>query len=75
MADARLAAGCVLAAEATGEFPVIEAASGEDSSGTSKVLGVAYTGGKMKLPAWWHPVVVDLKGLDMPETVPLLTNH
>ncbi len=41
----------------------------------ARVMGVAYTGGKMKLPGWRYPVVVDLQGLEIPETVPLLTNH
>ena len=62
-------------AEGTGEFILVEAASDETGKAASKVLGVAYTGGKMKLPGWRHPVVVDLSGLEIPETVPLLTNH
>ena len=40
-----------------------------------KVRGVAYSGGKMALPGWKHPVVVDLAGMEIPESVPLLTNH
>ncbi|MBP7572158.1 MAG: hypothetical protein KBA95_19040, partial [Acidobacteria bacterium] len=39
------------------------------------VRGVAYSGGKMALPGWKHPVVVDLAGMEIPESVPLLTNH
>jgi len=54
-------------------FILVEAAA--DGDGNPKVLGVAYTGGKMRLPGWRHPVVVDLAGLEIPETVPLLTNH
>ena len=29
----------------------------------------------MNLPGWRHPVVVDLAGMEIPESVPLLTNH
>jgi len=60
-------------AEGSEEFLLIEAAS--DDGANPKVMGVAYTGGKMKLPGWRYPVVVDLAGLEIPETVPLLTNH
>ena len=41
----------------------------------ARVTGVAYSGGKMRLPGWRHPVVVDLAGLEVPDSVPLLTNH
>ena len=53
------------------EFTLIEAAGG----GRPKVAGIAYSGGKMTLPGWKHPVVVDLAGMEIPATVPLLTNH
>lgn len=53
------------------EFTLIEAASG----GKPKVVGTAYSGGKMKLPGWKYPVVVDLAGMEIPEAVPLLANH
>lgn len=52
------------------EFVLIEAAGSRP-----KVNGLAYSGGKMKLPGWKHPVVVDLAGMSIPESVPLLTNH
>ena len=52
------------------EFTLIEAAGGKP-----KVAGIAYSGGKMNLPGWKQPVVVDLAGMEIPETVPLLTNH
>ena len=39
------------------------------------VTGIAYSGGKMRLPGWKHPVVVDLAGMSIPETVPLLADH
>ena len=53
------------------EFILIEASNGAKP----KVVGVAYSGGKMNLPGWRHPVVVDLAGMEIPESVPLLTNH
>ena len=53
------------------EFTLIEASNGAKP----KVVGVAYSGGKMSLPGWQHPVVVDLAGMEIPESVPLLTNH
>ena len=53
------------------EFTLIEAAGGAKP----KVTGLAYSGGKMNLPGWKHPVVVDLAGMEIPDTVPLLTNH
>ena len=53
------------------EFTLIEASNGAKP----KVVGVAYSGGKMSLPWWRHPVVVDLAGMEIPESVPLLTNH
>jgi phage head maturation protease len=54
------------------EFLIIEAAA---DNGNSKVVGLAYSGGKMKLPGWKYPVVVDLAGMQIPEQVPLLANH
>jgi len=57
------------------EFIVIEATSGKGPPDRIRVMGVAYSGGKMRLPGWRHPVVVDLVGLEVPDTVPLLTNH
>lgn len=47
----------------------------EAADGGTRVEGTAYTGGKLKLPQWKYPVVVDLEGLQIPDTVPLLTNH
>lgn len=41
----------------------------------TSVAGVAYTGGPLKLSGWKAPVVVDLSGLCIPESVPLLANH
>ena len=54
------------------EFLTVEAAA---VGGKPKVRGVAYSGGKMSLPGWKHPVVVDLSGMEIPDGVPLLTNH
>lgn len=53
------------------DFRLIEASAGP----RPKVAGTAYTGGGMRLPGWRHPVVVDLSGMEIPDTVPLLTNH
>jgi len=53
------------------EFTLIEA-TGE---GRPKIVGIAYSGGKMPLPGWKNPVVVDLSGMELPESVPLLANH
>lgn len=53
------------------DFRLIEASAGT----RPRVAGTAYTGGGMRLPGWRHPVVVDLSGMEIPETVPLLTNH
>lgn len=39
------------------------------------VNGMAYSGGKMRLPGWKYPVVVDLAGMSIAETVPLLADH
>ncbi len=38
-------------------------------------MGVAYSGGKMRLPGWRHAVVMDLTGLEVPDPPPLLMNH
>jgi phage head maturation protease len=53
------------------EFTLIEAAGGA----RPKIVGTAYSGGKMPLPGWKSPVVVDLAGMELPESVPLLANH
>lgn len=53
------------------DFRLIEASAGT----RPRVAGTAYTGGGMRLPGWRHPVVVDLSGMEIPEIVPLLTNH
>ncbi len=53
------------------EFTLIEAVG----NAKPKVVGLAYSGGKMNLPGWKYPVVVDLAGMEIPESVPLLTNH
>lgn len=39
------------------------------------VSGMAYSGGKMRLAGWKHPVVVDLAGMEIPDQVPLLADH
>lgn len=50
-------------------------AAGDGGDGRHKVAGVAYSGGKMRLFGWSRPVVVDLSGMAIPESVPLLANH
>ena len=39
------------------------------------VRGLAYSGGKMRLFGWSRPVVVDMAGMAVPKSVPLLANH
>ena len=56
----------------TSEFLEIVAAA---KDGKHKVKGLAYSGGKMRLFGWSRPVVVDMTGLAVPESVPLLANH
>ena len=56
------------------EFLLIEAAS-DSTPSNPQVMGNAYSGGKVKLPGWKAPVVIDLAGLEIPASVPLLTNH
>ena len=53
------------------EFLEITASEGKRPT----VKGVAYSGGKMRLFGWSRPVVVDMTGLSVPESVPLLANH
>ena len=57
----------------TSEYLEITAA--KDGGGKHKVAGLAYSGGKMRLFGWSKPVVVDLSGMTVPESVPLLANH
>lgn len=45
-----------------------------DETSRPKVVGMAYGGGKINL-GWGELVVVDLAGMTIPETVPLLQNH
>ena len=53
----------------------LEITAAKDGGGKHKVSGLAYSGGKMRLFAWSKPVVVDLSGMTVPESVPLLANH
>ena len=59
--------------EANKEYLEITAA--KEGGGKHKVAGLAYSGGKMRLFGWSKPVVVDLAGMTVPESVPLLANH
>ena len=54
------------------EYLEITAAAGGKKP---SVKGVAYSGGKMRLFGWSRPVVVDMAGMAVPESVPLLANH
>ena len=54
------------------EFLEITAAAGDRKP---TVRGLAYSGGKMRLFGWSRPVVVDMAGMTVPESVPLLANH
>ena len=58
----------------TSEYLEITAAK-DGGDGKHKVTGLAYGGGKMRLFGWSKPVVVDLSGMTVPESVPLLANH
>ncbi|MGN0842243.1 MAG: Mu-like prophage major head subunit gpT family protein [Kiritimatiellia bacterium] len=58
----------------TSEYLEITAAK-DSGDGKHKVAGLAYGGGKMRLFGWSKPVVVDLSGMTVPESVPLLANH
>ncbi len=60
--------------EKTSEYLEITAAK-DGGDGKHKVTGLAYGGGKMRLFGWSKPVVVDLSGMTVPESVPLLANH
>lgn len=51
-------------------FTIIEAAAKG-----AKIMGLAYSGGKISLGGWRKPVVVNLAGVTIPEKVPLLANH
>lgn len=52
------------------DFTLIEAKNGSKT----KVVGTAYSGGKVNL-GWMHPVVVDLSGIVIADSIPLLTDH
>lgn len=52
----------------------IQFALGGDG-GKPRVFGLAYGGGRITLGNWQYPIVVDLAGLAIPESVPLLANH
>ena len=51
------------------EFLEITAAAGGKKP---TVKGLAYSGGKMRLFGWSRPVVVDMTGMTVPESVPLI---
>lgn len=61
--------------EKAGGGEYLEIAASGDGGGRHRVAGLAYSGGKMRLFGWSKPVVVDLSGMTVPESVPLLANH
>lgn len=54
------------------EFKFIAASA--DGKTNPKIVGMAYGGGKMNV-GWGDMIVVDLAGMEIPDTVPLLSNH
>lgn len=54
------------------EFKFIAASA--DGKTNPKIVGMAYGGGKMNV-GWGESIVVDLTGMAIPETIPLLANH
>lgn len=55
--------------------PQIEAAGGQEGE-LPRFSMVAYTGGKMRIAGFPHPVVVDLAGLDIPaQNLPIRLDH
>lgn len=53
----------------------IEAAQKGDGKSLPKFDMTAYTGGLLQLAGWYYPVVVDLDGLQLPESLPILKDH
>jgi len=54
----------------------IEAAAGDGESKTPRFSMTAYTGGKMTVAGFPHPVVVDLRGLSIPrQNLPVRLDH
>lgn len=63
-----------LTLSAAGRPAVIKAAEGEDKP--RRFEGTAYTGAPMRPQGWYHPVVVDLDGVEVPKQHrPALHNH
>jgi len=46
-----------------------------NESKSIKVKGTAYTGAKVSVGQFEHPIVIDLQGLEVPKEVPILTDH
>jgi len=54
----------------------IEAASGDDPARSRPFKMIAYTGGRLLLPNYKHPLVVDLSGLEWPTSkLPIRVQH
>lgn len=70
---------CIVEAEGTSDFRLIEAADegeGPAADGPRRFTMTAYTGGKLQLPNFAYPVVVDLSGLRIPaKSRPILRDH
>jgi len=68
-----------MSSEVKPQFVTMKAPLTVEAAGDGKDMPrfrmVAYTGGLMQLAGFPHPVVVDLAGLEVPDAVPLLTNH
>ena len=67
----------IIEAEGVSDFRLIAAADGEeDSPQLRRFTMTAYTGGKLPLPNFPYPVVVDLSGLKIPaKSRPILRDH
>ena len=49
--------------------------AGTDAEAIPKFEITAYTGGELQIEGWRGPVVVDLAGIELPETIPVLARH
>ncbi|MGE3182141.1 MAG: hypothetical protein AB7N71_10955, partial [Phycisphaerae bacterium] len=68
----------IIEADGESDFALIAAAESEESgeSPLRRFTMTAYTGGKLILPNFPHPVVVDLSGLRIPaKSRPILRDH
>ncbi len=62
--------------QALSEPLILKAAEGDDDSGPKTFSMIAYTGGRMNVGFWPHPVVVDIKGIKFSRKPrPILRDH